>query len=304
MDPKILQFNAKFYLILLISFALGVNNYAQINNPEIELIDIKQLHGDHKNQFDLSGIVQTNNKLYVVANQHWNNYIYEIELKGDFWNIKNSVPLGLTDPIALEGLDYYNNGFYIINEKGNLIYVLAHNGKMTFVNVDYSNVESNLASHIKNAGLSAIAINDQDTLLYLSKRNNSRYLIEVDLNHGKVNELFDVPESEGRNFCDMKFENNFLYLLDSRNDDIIKLDIKTKEIINKVSYRKSSTTLEGKILEKQSQFGAAGALLLTKNEIWIGIDDRTGRAPRTTDNEGIGSVNRPAILRFKRPSWF
>lgn len=284
--------------LLLSQYLLGQDKYT-----ELELIEVSQMNNAQNNRFDLSGIVMVDGSCYVVADKGWNNYIYEITHKNDSWQVFNTLPLGLTDPIDLEGLDFCNGNFYLINEFGNQVYTLSTNGEMKTVFVHYSGKGIDRKTWKKNAGFEAIAVNCQDSILYLAKEREPRFLLEVDMKYGIIVNQFTIPEDESNDFSDMKYENGFLYMLERNGSCVSKIDVSSKAVVNKVSYKYTSNMPVGKLYEP-SKYGMAEALLLTKDEIWIGIDNNGLEASKGAEDRFGIKGNQPSILRFKRPAGF
>jgi hypothetical protein len=109
-------------------------------------------------------------------------------------------------------------------------------------------------------------------------------------------------DSKG-DISDLKFENGFLYVLERNDNLVVKLDANSLEVISKVSYKNTCSLREGK-LYSNSKYGMAEALLLTSDEIWIGLDNNglpfSDYAQKTYGLTG----NSPVIIRFKRPAGF
>lgn len=275
---------------------------AQNKYEELELINVSQMNNDQNNRFDLSGIVIVDDSYYVVADKGWNNYIYEIGYQQNTWQVINSLSLGLVAPLDLEGLDFCNGNFYLINELGNQVYTLGINGEMRLLSIHYAQKNIDPETWNENAGYEGIAVNCKDSILYLAKERDPRFLLEVDMKYGVIESQFNIPEDESNDFADMKYENGYLYLLERGGSHISKVDANTKALITKVSYNRTSAR-PGKLYEP-TKYGMAEALLLTEDEIWIGIDNNGLKASKTAEDRFGITGNQPSILRFKRPAGF
>lgn len=300
---SILQKWLKVNLIFALALLLTQFLWGQDKLVELELIEVSQMNTAQNNRFDLSGIVMVDDRCYVVADKAWNNYIYEISHEGGSWQVFNTLPLGLIDQIDLEGLDFCNGNFYLINEFGNKVYTLGTNGQMTSVFIDYKGKGIDPKTWKKNAGLEAIAVNCEDSLLYLAKEREPRFLLEVDMKYGIIKNQFTIPEDQSNDFSDMKYENGFLYMLERNGSCVSKIDVRSKALVDKVSYKYTSNMPAGKLYEP-SKYGMAEALLLTENEIWIGIDNNGLQASKGAEDRFGLRGNQPSILRFKRPAGF
>ena len=293
----------KINLILALALLPTQYLWAQDRYEELELIEVSQMNNAQNNRFDLSGIAITAGNYYVVADKGWNNYIYEIAHQDNSWEVINTLPLGLTEPIDLEGLDFCNGSFYLINENGNKVYTLDANREMRSVFIHYSGKGIDPKTWKKNAGLEAIAVNCEDSILYLAKEREPRFLLEVDMKYGIIENQFTIPEIESNDFSDMKYEKGFLYMLERNGSCISKIDVRSKAVVNKVSYKYTSNMPAGKLYEP-SKYGMAEALLLTENEIWIGIDNNGLKASKGAEDRFGLKGNQPSILRFRRPVGF
>ena len=293
----------KINLILALALLPTQYLWAQDRYEELELIEVSQMNNAQNNRFDLSGIAIPAGNYYVVADKGWNNYIYEIAHRDNSWEVINTLPLGLTEPIDLEGLDFCNGSFYLINENGNKVYTLDANREMRSVFIHYSGKGIDPKTWKKNAGLEAIAVNCEDSILYLAKEREPRFLLEVDMKYGIIENQFTIPEIESNDFSDMKYEKGFLYMLERNGSCISKIDVRSKAVVNKVSYKYTSNMPAGKLYEP-SKYGMAEALLLTENEIWIGIDNNGLKASKGAEDRFGLKGNQPSILRFRRPVGF
>ena len=290
-----------FTFFLLLLFACPLN--AQNSYAELKLIDIKQLEESYKSRFDLSGIVKVLDKIYVVADKPYNNYIYEIKLNDNDWSIENTVEIGLLDQVDIEAIDHCNGNFYFTNEHGNIIYEMDSTHKIRVVKPYYRGKNIDITSWKKNTGLESLAIDCKNSIIYAAKERQARFIYAVDLKYNNIISKFNIPETESSDFADMKYENGFIYLLERNGNYITKVDVKTEKVVAKVSYKNTCSNPEGK-LYAPSKYGMAEALLLTENEIWIGLDNNgLTVSENATKKYGVKGAQ-PVILRFVRPAGF
>ena len=82
-----------------------------------------------------------------------------------------------------------------------------------------------------------------------------------------------------------------------------KIDVKSNQKYS-VSFR-HIVFKDGQRLfkNKNPEYGMAEALLLTENEIWIGLDNNGDNVSKYGKSIGLNG-NKPAILIFKRPEGF
>ncbi len=290
-----------FTLCLLFIFSYQLN--AQSNYAELALIDIKQLEESYKSRFDLSGIVKTGEKIYVVSDKPYNNYIYEIKMNDHDWSIENTIEIGLLDQVDIEAVDHCNGNFYFSNEHGNIIYKMDSTHKIRIVKPYYKGRNIDVASWKKNTGLESLAIDCENSIIYAAKERQARFIYAVDLKYNNIISKFNIPETESSDFADMKYENGFIYLLERNGNYISKVDVKTEEVVTKVSYKNICTSAEGKLYEP-SKYGMAEALLLTESEIWIGLDNNGLPVSENAAKKYGMKGTQPVILRFVRPVGF
>jgi len=81
------------------------------------------------------------------------------------------------------------------------------------------------------------------------------------------------------------------------------MDLNTNQIVDRVSYKNTCSHPDGK-LYYNSQYGMGEALLLTPEEIWIGLDNNGLPFSEHAQKSYGLSGNHPVLIRFKRPSGF
>lgn len=292
-------------LIIVVFCALFQLGHAQNSIKELELISISQLVSNDERRFDLSGLVCIDNKYYIIADKQWNNFIYEIRFSKDYWYITGTIGFDVgEDELGMEALDFCGDAFYMANEDNGEIYSKTVNGKIRQLSLPFE------AAGIKpgtwgNAGWEGLAVDCEQNIMYLAKERQPRFIVKVDLNTGDVLDSFNTPQNHSNDFSDLKYENGFLYLLERNGNYITKVNPVTHEVVAKYSYRHVCSVPEpdGKLYDDE-KYGMAEALLMTPEEIWIGLDNNghtvSKYAHRTYDLHG----NKPVILKFNRPQGF
>lgn len=280
--------------------AVGQNDYSQL-----ELVSITQLKSFDERRFDLSGIVQVEDKYYIVADKNWNDFIYELKFYKDKWFAIEEKPFDLKgEALGQEALDYSNPLFYVANEDNGKIYTMASGQDPQELKIKFADANEDPSSWA-NAGWEGLAIDEERKTLYLVKEREPRYILTVNLATLNIVDKFDIPRSESSDFADAKFDNGYLYLLERNGNYITKINPQTHEVITKFSYKHicSSPPPNGKLYEP-AKFGMAEALLMTPTEIWIGLDNN-GKAvsPYARETYQLDGTQ-PVIIKFKRPSGF
>lgn len=284
-----------FLFRLILGIALGTPCFSQKSDlKELELLHIHVLTG-YPHHFDLSGITKAEDDLWVVNDKPWGPNAYKINLDSGRFFITDSISLGKNKKPDIEAIDYCPElGIIYSDEVTNQVFSVASESKLIF---DKAKVKT-MGSWGNNKGLEGVAVDCNNMVLYLAKEREPRFIITYDL---KSDEVVDVSLKDSESdISDLKFENGFLYILERNHNLIAKMDVNTRQVVARVSYKATCSHPEGK-LYGESNYGMAEALLLTSEEIWIGLDNNglpfTEHANKTYGLSG----DHPIIIRFKRP---
>jgi hypothetical protein len=270
---------------------------------QLQLIQVAQLTPAYTQRFDLSGIALSKGRMYVVADKEANPYLYEIAWGKKHWTLIDSIRLPLQGEIGLEALDVCHNLFYLADEDNTKVYSSDVKGRLKEIPVQFAEAGIDPSTWKENTGLEGLAVDCRNNILYLAKEREPRYIMKVDLATGRILDQFNIPETESNDIADMKFEGGFLYLVERNGNYITKLNPQTKEVVAKVSFKDVVNEQTGHLYEP-TRYGMAEALLLTKDEIWIGIDNNFLKVSETGRQQyGLEGRN-PVIIRFKRPKGF
>lgn len=281
---------------MLFSFkVMSQNQFA-----ELELVSYSQLHNTNGARFDLSGNVQVGDRYYINADGKDDGFIYEIKLISQKWHIVGKNALNIDGDLDLEAIDYCDSKFYLANESDGKIYTYQLSGQSQELCIDFGNEQP---GEWGNAGWEGLAIDCPGKVLYLVKERQPRMIFKVNLATNRVEDTFTIPETESNDFADAKYENGFLYLLERNGNYVTKVNAKTHEVIRKVSYRQTCSHENGK-LYAPSKYGMAESLLLTEDEIWIGLDNNGIPASNYAIEKYGLKGDAPVILSFKRPPGF
>ncbi len=274
------------------------------DHTQLELIDIKQLGREHTQRFDLSGIVSDNGAIHVVADKHWNTYIYRISLSEKEWNIDHKFALDIhSDTTDFEGIDFCKDLFYLIDERKNIAYTVNHKGQSQAIPLQLESYGETPTTWLKNTGWEGVAVDCDHETIYLAKERQPRFIIKASLRTGEVLEKFSTPESESNDYSDMKFEEGYLYLLERNGNFITKVDPNSHKVVEKLSFRHTNSHPKGKLFEP-SKYGMAEALLLTEKEIWIGLDNNGLEVSKYARKRHKLRGHYPILMRFHRPIGF
>lgn len=288
-----------FQTLLLLFYSMIV--FGQLApSKELELISMHTLEA-YPYRFDFSGLTRYYDDYLVVADKTWNQYAYKIKIDSLHWYLTDSIQLGLSNNSDLEGIDFcQESGLYFIDEKFNRAYLMDASGKSHMI---FN--KGQLRDGLKwgtNSGLEGVAVDCENNILYLAKERDPRFIVTFDLGEQMITDIFDLPDSES-DISDLKFENGFLYMLERNANYVTKINVQTKQLIARVSYGETCSHADGK-LYSYSDYGLAEALLLNKDEIWIGLDNNglpfSEHALKTYGLRG----NQPLLIKFKRPQGF
>lgn len=294
-------FSLIFSLVFMSCSTLG--GLTEHKVPQLEFVEIKQLHDKELKEYDLSGIVSWKKKVLVQSDNSSDRSIDEIIWDEKGWSKKPFITLKTNVPLDMEGIDSCGDQFYLINEKGNRLYQVSLSGEVRDLNINFDTKALPVADWSKNAGFEGLAVNCAQQIAYVFKERDPRALFTVDLNQKKVIEVGNLPETFGTQYSDAKFEKGFLYVLERDAFMVTKYNPITKKIVDQRSFSQISSLDIGK-LYGPTLFAMEEALLMTNDEIWIGVDNNGLEVTHAAEQKyGIkGSL--PILMKFKRPKGF
>ncbi len=273
----------------------------------VEKTGVKQLQSVGNQRFDLSGIALFNNKVFVVADKKWNNRIYRVDTTFNEFTIEPIIPVCPDNKIDFEGIDVCGNQIYLIEEWYDNVYKLNPDScNLEKLEINWGDFGIDRSSW-GNMGLEGLAVDCENNILYLAKERQPRRIFEINLETEKITEPFIKTlgkQKEGYDISDMKFENGYLYILERGQGKVTRINTETKESL---SYSFQHIVLkDGKRIfdNGHPEYGMAEALLLTKNQIWIGIDNNGDPVSLYGKTMGLKENNHTVILIFERPKGF
>ena len=291
-------------LLLLRPFFLGLITIAGLLQEHgLKELDLESIHvlENYQQAFDLSGIAKIEQDYYVVSDNQFSKQLYQIQLRPSNFHISDSISLQYEPVSDIEAIDYCEDrSVFFTNEVNNHVYLFADGqNKKVF---DSSQLNKHLALDWgTNKGLEGIAVDCENLILYLAKEREPRFILAYDL---RSNEIISMAQKDNMgDISDLKYQDGYLYILERKDNIISKMDVKTMQVVQRVSYKKTCSHPEGK-LYSGTPYGMAEALLLTHNEVWSGLDnDCVPFSEHASRTYGLTGKN-PVILRFKRPEGF
>ena len=295
----------KWLVLFFISLLSYCNGSCQIPSThskfrELELISISQLEIEAGYNLEPSGIILFESKIFIISDEDTDKYLYQIKIEDKKWRIVDSLNLQTNDRVDLEAIDYCGEQIYLLSESSGSLMVSDPKGKIGEIAIDFDKEEP---WNWGNAGWEGLAADCKNNMLYLIKERQPRKILRVNLTTRQVEDNFNIPESESNDFSDAKFENSFLYLIERNGNYITKINPRTHEVIDKVSYRETCSHANGKLYEPYA-YGMAEGLLLTKDEIWLSLDNNNLSVSNHAVKEYGIKGKTPVILKFKRPNDF
>lgn len=287
-----------FCLILILCLSIPV--FAQhYGIEELKYIDIYVLT-DYPHEFDLSGMVKTSDKCYMINDKRWSKYAYEFQAHENSFYLVDSIDLGIHPRTDLESVDYCEGmGMFYTDENENIAYYSGNAGvSQILFEKEQLGFDLNWGH---NKGLEGLAVDCKNQVLYMAKERDPRFIASYDL---KTREIKDITlkDSEG-DISDLKYEDGYLYILERNENLISKMDVATNKIVARVSYKNTCSHPDGKMYEG-SKYGMAEALLLTTDNIWIGLDNNGLPFSKHAEEVYGLSGNQPVIIGFERPKGF
>ena len=287
----------KSLLLFFICSILYCSAFTQETNynskfRELEFISISQLEIDPGHNLEPSGIISFRSRPHIISDEQTDKYLYQIKIECRNWSVVDSIDLQITDRIDLEAIDYCVDQIYILSESSGSLLVSDLSGEINKIAIDFGDEEP---WNWGNAGWEGLAADCENNIIYLIKERQPRKILRVNLTTRKVEDKFNLPESESNDFSDAKFENGYLYLIERNGNYITKVNPISHEVIEKLSYRETCSHENGKLYEPYA-YGMAEGLLLTKDEIWLALDNNNLNASKHAIKEFAISGNRPVIL--------
>ncbi len=299
------QFVALLFLLTsCVGQKINYGSYEKLNLKSVH--SVKQLETDDKKRFDLSGIVQYNDSIYVIADKEWNNHIYKLDTSVTGFKVSSIKELCIKESFDIEGLDIIGDNFCFINEIKNDFYIVKANScKPKKISIEWEKYGIDRTGW-GNKGFEGLAVDNENNILYLAKEREPRQIFKVDLKTGEISEPFAKmirSDKIGYDIADLKYENGFLYILERGIGLVTKINVNTN--------KKESLSFQHIVLKdgqrlfknRNADFGMAEALLLTKDEIWVGLDNNGDKVTDYGKSLGLKG-DKPVILIFKRPKGF
>ncbi len=284
------------------------------NFEQLELLHPKSIYtlGENnceqsKMRFDLSGFCSRNDSIFAIADKMWTTDIYSIDTasNGKFYiKLVHKGPDYKTKDCDIEAIDIYKGKFMVAEETNNIIYYENAKGKFDIFPSDFKSLGEDMELWgIANTGVEGFACDSQNDIIYFTKEREPRRIYVYDVKQKKFSTPFDdVVLPDDGDISDCHYENGYLYFIDRANCLVRRINVTTKES-KSYSFRKYSNN--GKKHIYTADFGMAEALLLTKDAIFVGMDNNGDIVSSYGEEIGLPKHSTsPSIFAFKRPEGF
>ena len=296
------------YLLLICLLACNQSPQKEQDTQVHQTLELKSIHQLQTNEvFDLSGITcRDKDNCFVVSDKQ--NTIYKLDIQT--FRIYPYQTLDILEKLDLEAIDHCDQNFYLAFET-------HRNQVVKVLQKGYRVLISKQVESWKNKGIEGIALNCPEQILFFAKERAPAILFRVDLNE-KIPQAYSIYDREltqdpRNDITDLKFvsnaNGNFLYVLKRYERIVQRINLGSGNIMARSFAQYTANAKEEHILYKVSRkdrhYGLAEALLITQDEIWVGLDNN-GKSinldhplSQLYDLEGAA----PVFLRFERGSF-
>lgn len=235
--------------------------------------------------------------------KNFQEYYYStlLSYKGERW---------IKSPWDLEGIARCGNTIFLANEqvreiikldlKEKTLKVLDINTKVAFIElgVPLENIPT-------NAGFEGVSVDCENNILYIAQERNPRAIFSYNLKNNQYLGLIKTESLKNTqispDYSDLFYLNGFLYILERNEWNILKLDPKTKEIVKTYSFENNPVLNLRKLYKTDEPYGLAESLLITDDEIIIGIDNNKKPLSKRAEILFNFRGNSSSVIHFERP---
>ena len=310
-------------ILLLTSCVASLPQSSSVDLPELQTIRVTFSTSPH----EISGAALVRGRLHVVADGPDDLHVYSVREMGVRFELKASIDLGLLssgrdymlalrrDPaipvndrrIDFEGLCACGSDLYIANERARDI-LRVREATVERLPIDFSSFKE-LREGGGNTGFEGVAVDCKAGLMYIAKERSPRAILKIRMRDWKllgVHDLEPPAPSAGtetgveRDFSDLAFDGNYLYVLERSARQIAKVDPSVMKVVARFSYKRA----ERGLYSDDERFGLAEGLALSSSAVIIALDNNGSHVSRAVEQRFGVSGNSPAIIHFKRPPKF
>lgn len=283
---------------------------------------------------EISGAAMVAGKLRMVSDNKDDSFVYEVREQADGrmkavegLNFRKLVgykiylkhlPNDKNNKLKVnrqdfEGLAACGTTMYVIDERVRNVLKFRTDGGFERLQLTFAAVKG-VYEGGENAGFEGVAVDCEKKIMYLAKERQPRFLLKIDMKKWKILEQTDVidptvakPLVRGvldfgsvLDFSDLVFDRGFLFALSRNERDLLKIDPNTFKVVDRRSY----AIAENGLYKTGEPFGIAEALVLTSEEIIVGLDNNQSPLTEGAMKKYGVSGNVGSFLYFKRPMGF
>ncbi|MCO4782208.1 MAG: esterase-like activity of phytase family protein [Candidatus Cloacimonetes bacterium] len=270
---------------------------------------------------NFSGLTTDGKDLFTVSDRDGLHSIYKLDLSQNnqtiiaekYLNFPKQFLNSYSDStkafgrIDLEGICFTKDKFYLINETLRDVLSLDRLGKADLIRIPFKEFHKGRIapfSGMRNAGLEAIACDDQNKQLYLFNERQFRMAYQYDLKTELIHKQFTFPSgndlprslnSQGSkwmypDFAGSHYVDGVLYILVRNRRMIVKYDPIEMKVLVRKTYKKH----EDALYDSPEEFGLAEGLTILEDQIYIIFDNNSFPL------RGTKSDTSSSLLVFKR----
>ncbi len=299
-----------FRFLLLANLLFSLSFARECGHVATHLIDVDSFGG----RVDLSGLTLRGGRLFSISDLSYQNDILEIVIRkeGGAWLrvaqavdgewlldfAKRTEKMGRVD---FEGICHFGNEFWIASESTRSVLKVNVKGEVEELIPDFAGFHRNSMmpfSGIVNAGLEAIACDEESGRLWVFNERQFRMAYEVHPGTGRIFHQFDVPAaadlprySQGSwmypDFAGADFDSGYLYLLERNGRRILKVDPESFATVDSCSY----AHVEDGMYQEKGPFGVAEGLAVQDRQVYVVLDTNGSRQKSAEDT-------RPALFQL------
>jgi hypothetical protein len=277
----------KYFFTLFIS--LNCLATTPLKLKEIKFLD---------NNLEISGLTKNNkNEMVIISDNNEDQYVYKVvpkdkktfttkveynfsDLNGFYLYYYSSL-IGyhanrwIKSPWDLEGIYSCGNTHYVVNEQvRHVLKINLDKMKLEHLKLDLTQAFKDIGTPLEkisnNAGFEGLALDCNQNILYIAQERDPRAIIIYDLKNNSYQGIIQTkPNSKTQispDYSDLYYQNGYLYALERNEWNILKIDLKTKKVVENFTFDENSFLNLRKVYKTGKPYGLAEALYIEKDQ--------------------------------------